>query len=393
MKKAIVSCLFGGYDTLLQAPNYNGWTPILFTDSTPHDGKGWEIRLVDPSNDPQKQSRYYKIMLHEVLPEYDFYCYLDANISLLKEPPSTPIWATHPSKRNLWQEARAIVSLGKEESAVVNRQMVYYKNARVRGNVVIPANGFFCRNNNDLMNKICDLWYSQVKQFSYRDQLGLTYAMEFYNSSVEGLTIYNQVKPYFNITNPHIVIKNKPRVQVHHITAGRSDKNIGKAINDLVKGLPDSDWICLRDIDTMPMNHVDFFNQCEEIANNGGFELVSCMTNRIGIEDQQHNGIISDDPNIENHIKIGKELFEAHGSSVVRTFKTLAGVMLLFPKSIWTKVGGFDEGGIVDLNNHFHDYNFSIKVKRAGGSLGIAKGIYLFHLYRWGFDHPHKHLY
>jgi len=393
MKKAIVSCLFGGYDTLLQAPNYNGWTPILFTDSTPPDGKGWDVRVVDPSNDPKKQSRYYKIMLHEVIPEYDFYCYIDANICLLKEPPSNPIWATHPSKRNLWQEGRAVINAGKEDPNVVGRQMIYYKNSRVRGNSIIPANGFFCRGNNDLMNKICNLWYSQVDQFSYRDQLGLTYAMEFHNSTVEGLINYNRVKPYFQIKNQHLTVGKKEKVQVHHITAGRADKNIGKAINDIVKGLPDSDWVCLRDIDTMPMNHVEFIKQCEDIANNGEFDLVSCMTNRIGLVDQQHNKIISDDPNIENHIKIGKELFQIHGSSVTKTFNTIAGIMMLFPKSIWSKVGGFDEGGIVNDKHQFHDYLFSTKVKKARGRLGIAKGIYLFHLYRWGFDHQHKHLY
>ncbi len=37
--------------------------------------------------------------------------------------------------------------------------------------------------------------------------------------------------------------------------AGRSDKNIGRAINEIVNALPDNDWICLRDIDTLPMYH------------------------------------------------------------------------------------------------------------------------------------------
>ena len=67
--------------------------------------------------------------------------------------------------------------------------------------------------------------------------------------------------------------------------------------------------------------------------------------------------------------------------------------MLMFPKSIWTKVGGFEEGGIVDKNYHFHDYNFSMKVKKAGGKIGIAKGIYVFHLYRYEFRSCNRHLY
>ena len=41
-------------------------------------------------------------------------------------------------------------------------------------------------------------------------------------------------------------------MKVHHITPGRSDLNYGKSINDIIYSLPDEDWICLRDIDTIP---------------------------------------------------------------------------------------------------------------------------------------------
>ena len=48
---------------------------------------------------------------------------------------------------------------------------------------------------------------------------------------------------------------------IHYITPGHSDKNYGKAINDTIRHLPDNDWICLRDIDTMPAYHEKFFEQ------------------------------------------------------------------------------------------------------------------------------------
>ena len=67
-------------------------------------------------------------------------------------------------------------------------------------------------------------------------------------------------------------------IQVHHITPGRSDKNFGRSINQLIENLSDEDWICLRDIDTMPLHHRVFFKQCEDIANSGEFDLVGCMT-------------------------------------------------------------------------------------------------------------------
>ena len=92
MKKVIVTCLFGDYDELNPAPKYKDWETILFTDSMPDDLKGWTVHLVEPSGDPKKQSRYNKIMLHKVLPDYYLYCYMDANMVLTREPPSHPIW-------------------------------------------------------------------------------------------------------------------------------------------------------------------------------------------------------------------------------------------------------------------------------------------------------------
>ena len=393
MKKAIVTCLFGNYDELKPAPNYSGWDCILFTDSEPSDSKGWDVRVVEPTTDPKRQSRYYKIMLHKVLPEYYLYCYMDANMVLSKEPPSFPIWGIHPANRNVFQEGHRIIKLGKETSAEVRRQLTFYQGNRLRGIDPITMNGFFVRRNVDQINSLCDLWWEQIKQFSHRDQLSLGYVFEATNQKMENIVPFKAIKQYFRIASEHLVVTEKPTPNIHHITAGRADKDIGRAINEIVRGLPDDDWICLRDIDTFPTHHREFFKQCEDIAKAGDYQLVSCMTNRIGLQEQRYEGIESDDMDIRNHVKVGMKLFEKFGSQVKPTRHSLAGIMMLFPKSIWITVGGFDEGGILNNDYKFHDYSFSMKVKRAKGKLGIAKGIYLFHLYRMGFEHPTKHLY
>jgi GT2 family glycosyltransferase len=62
--------------------------------------------------------------------------------------------------------------------------------------------------------------------------------------------------------------------------------------------------------------------------------------------------------------------------------KVIAGSCMLFHKSLWTKVGGFDKSKI------FFDKYFSYAVAEKGGRCLIAKGIYVFHLYRWGAIDP-----
>lgn len=169
---------------------------------------------------------------------------------------------------------------------------------------------------------------------------------------------------------------------VHHITPGRSDLNYGKAINDLIYDLPDEDWICIRDIDTLPLHHRVFFKQCEEIAESGEFDLVSCMTNRLGVGYQLHGGEMSNNWNIKHHIHIAHELYNKHGSNVIKPpGEILAGLMMLFSKKTWENVGGFREGGVA-VKGQTIDNLFTRSVIKIGGKLGIAQGIYFFHIYR-----------
>jgi len=170
-------------------------------------------------------------------------------------------------------------------------------------------------------------------------------------------------------------------VQVHHITPGRSDKNIGKALNQMIENLPDDDWICYRDIDTMPLHHRVFFGQCEAIAESGEYDLIGCMTNRLSVQYQLHGGEMSNDYNIENHVKIAEDRYYKYGNKVHDCPDIIAGIMMLFSKKVWLESGKFKEGG-VQVNGTFFDYLFSKQVKAVGGRLGIAQGIYLFHLYR-----------
>jgi len=182
-------------------------------------------------------------------------------------------------------------------------------------------------------------------------------------------------------------------MQVHHITPGRADKNLGKAINDLIEFLPEEDWICLRDIDTLPLHHRVFFQQCEDIAKSGEYDLVSCMTNRLGLAYQLHGGKLSEDFDIKNHLKIAHERYEEYGSEVIDSPSSIAGLMMLFSKQTWEDIGRFKEGGVA-VNGSFLDYHFCKGVEKIGGKIGIAQGIYMFHVYRewaknvrFGFEH------
>lgn len=383
--KAIVTVIIGNYDTLKPAPKFEGWETILITDNKYSDSLGWEVLQVQ-SNDPQKDSRYYKWMLHEVIPEYDLYCYIDGSMELHKEPPNETVFFRHPKRRRVFDEGEMIIKLNKDSRQNVNATLDYFRSEKFKDKNGLFQNGFFVRENNPRMNKLCEVVCEIVCEYSHRDQLALPFAL--FKTGIELNSVNGRYcREWVKITQHGA--KKIQSVNVHHITPGRSDLNFGKSINDIVRNLPDNDWICLRDIDTLPAYHEKFFEQCEAIAEKAEFDLIGCMTNRLGLVYQLHNGKISDDFNMVNHRKIGKQRFEKYGSDVSETSEYIAGLFMLFPKSVWSKIGGFPEGG-VRIRGSFIDWHFSKAVRDAGLRTGIAKGIYLIHLYRPDAKNPRR---
>lgn len=389
MKKAIFTVLLGQYDTLKPPPKFPGWDAVLFTDHNypTHKTRGWIVNKVSSSN-PAKDSRMYKFLSHKYLPHHDLVCHIDASMVLKKEPPSAPLWFKHPRRNSVSVEAKRIIQLKKESPQTINNQLEFYRKEGFPDTIGLFQNGLFVRRHTPEQNSLCELTYNTIVTQSCRDQLALPYAIWKTGIKPEGLTPGSEFLKCVNIDNhskrPQFVQQIKTQsggVNVHHITPGRADKNLGLAVNSIISALPDQDWICLRDIDTMPPYHLPFFKQCEDIARESNYHLVGCITNRLGLKYQLHNGEFSEDFNLMNHMVIGKQRFDQYGSHVEGTRNSIAGLFMLFPKSTWLRVKGFPEGGI-RINGSFVDWHFSEAVRNAGMRVGIAQGIYLVHNYR-----------
>jgi hypothetical protein len=160
-------------------------------------------------------------------------------------------------------------------------------------------------------------------------------------------------------------------------------KNIGKALNEFCELIPDDDWICLQDGDIMFLTP-DWGNQIEETVKRYGnkFQLIGCMTNRLGRNIQKVDGMF-DEKDITKHYLKAKELSETHYAEVevITKKRFVAGMFMLFPKSVWQK-HKFKENVI-----NFDDC-FSRDIVQSGGKLGLMKGLYVFHLYRIWSESP-----
>jgi GT2 family glycosyltransferase len=175
---------------------------------------------------------------------------------------------------------------------------------------------------------------------------------------------------------------------IQYFTPFDVGKCIGKAYNESMSLLPnEDDWGCLLDGDTLFLTP-NFGKQIIDIVTyykylNVG--LFTCLTNRIKNPYQKYNGIISEDSDIRNHIDIALKVQENHYLEISEIPRTISGMMMLVQKKVWASVGGFDEEGILQVDN-----KFSKKILLSHRKIYCMRGVYIFHTYRLGKDRRDK---
>jgi hypothetical protein len=160
--------------------------------------------------------------------------------------------------------------------------------------------------------------------------------------------------------------------------------DIGKGINDFIELLPEDCWVVIRDADTLFMTSDQQAQIQRIVESNPPYDLIGCRTNRLRSPYQAVDGLFEED-SIMVHLDLAKSL-EKEYDTVIEDLpapNVIAGMFMLFRKSLW-KEHPFPERTIQ------FDMVYSNQIREAGKSLGIAQGIYLLHLYRYGANDPFK---
>lgn len=169
---------------------------------------------------------------------------------------------------------------------------------------------------------------------------------------------------------------------VFHSTPYKLD-DIGGGINEFLSLLPRHAWACIRDADTLFLNGGQQQLIQQIVDENPRFDLIGCMTNRIGVPWQQHNGQISDNDRIGYHARLSTARLLAHGTRITDAPAPIAGFFMLFRVSTWQNIK-------FEQHTAQFDIRFSKEIVKAGGRLGVAQGLYLWHSYRLGHSDPTK---
>lgn len=179
-------------------------------------------------------------------------------------------------------------------------------------------------------------------------------------------------------------------MKIWYFVPGRSDKNIGKAINDHCKLVKDDeDWIVSMDGDMMFLQPF-WAKQIEDIIKEHGEEygLFVPVTNRLASVKQRPYPEDFENYDIIHHKNVADKLFREKYSEVEAYKGAPAGLMLVFQKKAWDKTR-FTERNIAC------DQIFGKNMIRSGYKVGLMTGLYVFHGYRIGQKNPaqyKKHL-
>jgi hypothetical protein len=193
-KGVIYTCITGGYDALTNHTFIDqNWDYVCFTDDlsvSDVDNYSWQIRpLRFDKLDNTRNQRWHKIHPHILFPEYKKSIWLDANINILNENVFADIdkaidesrlisIAPHPERNCIYDELIACVTLGKDDEAVMRKQVDLIRIAGFpEKNGLFETNIIYRDHHNYQVIEIMKDWWWWMENYSRRDQLSLPYVL------------------------------------------------------------------------------------------------------------------------------------------------------------------------------------------------------------------------
>jgi GT2 family glycosyltransferase len=167
-------------------------------------------------------------------------------------------------------------------------------------------------------------------------------------------------------------------MKVHIVKPYSIEKNLGKAYNEAMRLIPDGDWACLMDYDTMFLTP-DCGQILHEYVNwNPTVGIFTCFTNRVHplAKDQLLDGFLSDNVSIDYHIERAynqkRNLFQ-----VTEIKHEISGFLMMVSKKTWNEIKFSEYGKCLGVDN-----DFSTAVLQSGRKIMRMDGLYVFHTYR-----------
>lgn len=225
-KKVIYTCLVGNYDDLLQPLVVDdSFDYICFSNDIKEEKIGvWQIRPIPYENkDKARLSRYVKLLPHNVLEEYDWSLWIDANIQIVgkelykilveKITLGNEIYQVNhciPPCDCTYEEIKYAFLLGRCPFIKSVQQYCYLKRSGLPAHWGLYENNIILRKHNSpLVRNISEEWWNEYMIYTKRDQFSLMYVYWKNNYKPELLLLRNQNTRNVNFLTWNIHIKDK----------------------------------------------------------------------------------------------------------------------------------------------------------------------------------------
>lgn len=167
---------------------------------------------------------------------------------------------------------------------------------------------------------------------------------------------------------------------IKHLVAWASDGNLSGFYNRELLSLPsDQDWCLFQDRDVY-WPHPHFFKHIEEVITKHGskFDLLTCMTNRVGTQ-YQVNARMSKIESALEHYNCAVSMWRANGARLedITNRPPISGMVILAKKALITEGRQLKDGLLLGADNELHYI-----AKESGKRVGLMKGVYVWHYYR-----------
>ena len=217
MKEKIViyTALFGDYDDVVEmCIDDERIDFVLFTDRSDLCSECWDIRIVSNVwRDSAIANRYYKLHPHIMFSDYKYSIYIDANISIQKNPvllveeviDKQPIAAIkHPNRTTIIEEGLACIARGKSGFFKTVDQIVKYVESGYAFDNSFTANYVLIReHNNKHVVKVMECVWDHLHSYTARDQISLPFCSAHENMTVLPIEQDMKSSGSFFIFNPH----------------------------------------------------------------------------------------------------------------------------------------------------------------------------------------------
>lgn len=239
---AVLTAVSGGKDTLRDPiAHADDVDFVAFSDRPLPHLKRWNVRplpqwSIDDRYSPRRNAKLPKVLPQLLLPDYDYYVWIDGNIELLVSPrelcqkflisTGADIAAfPHRLRRCVYSEAREVLRLSLDHRQLVRAQVRRYRSDGYGQNLGLIEMGFILRRNNAVSNRLALTWFEQICRYSSRDQLSFPVALARSEARFQPIT------PGHCLDNPYMKLRPHDRADAILPMASRIARGVRRALS------------------------------------------------------------------------------------------------------------------------------------------------------------------